>query len=162
MGTERRMTKTCNMASKKLKRTWNGRKDNENDHDSDSDCEVMNQMPDAWARFILVKPADESKPLSSLSPFAVSKAFEGICNGLLNVKRLKEGSFLVKCNSKRQSELLLKRDGSVFVDRPIKVESHRNLNSCKGVIRCRDLDQLSEGEIKKCQVRVLLMSIAVL
>ena len=118
---ERRMTKTCNMASKKLKRTWNGRKEYENDHDSDSDCEVMNQTPDAWARFILVKPADESKPLSSLSPFAISKAFEGICNGLSNVKRLKD-SFLVKCN-KRQNGLLLKRDGSVFVDRPIKVES---------------------------------------
>ena len=69
----------------------------------------------------------------------------------------------VKCNSKRQSELLLKRDGSVFIDRPVKVEIHRNLNSCKGVIRCRDLNQLSEvGEIKKCQVRVLLMSVAVL
>ena len=146
---ERRMTKTCNMASKKLKRTWNGRKDYEYDHDSDSDCEVMNQTPDPWARFILVKPADESKPLSSLSPFDVSKAFEGICNGLSNVKRLKDGSFLVKCNSKKQSELLLKRDGSVFIDRPIKVEIHRHLNSCKGVIRCRDLNQLSEGEIKK-------------
>jgi 23S rRNA A2030 N6-methylase RlmJ len=123
--------------------------DNAFEYDSDSDDEVRNMTEDGWPRFILVKPADENRPLTALSPFAVNKAFEGVAPGLSDIKRLRDGSFLVNCKSKRQSELLMRRDGTNFVDRPIKVEVHRTLNSCKGVIRCRDLASSTEGEIKK-------------
>lgn len=133
-------------ANKRRRRT---EMDNDFGNDSDSDAEVRSQMEDAWPRYILVKPADDDKPLNGLSPFAVNKAFEGVTPGLSDIKRLRDGSFLVHCKSRRQSELLMKRDGSLFVDRPIKVEVHRTLNSCKGVIHCRDLASSTEGEIKR-------------
>ena len=106
-------------------------------------------MPDAWPRFIVVDGADPERPISKLSPFAVQKFFAGVCSkGFSEIKRLKNGSLLVKCNSRRASEQLQARDGSTFVDRPIKVSPHRALNSCKGVIRCRELEGLGESEIK--------------
>jgi hypothetical protein len=35
----------------------------------------------------------------------------------------------------------------VFVDVPVKVTAHRTLNSCRGIIRCRDLRDCDDGEV---------------
>ena len=35
-----------------------------------------------------------------------------------------------------------------FVDRPVRVSVHKTLNSSRGVIRCRDLADMSEVEIR--------------
>lgn len=124
--------------------------DNDLNYDSDSDDEARQEIPNGWPRYLLVKAASAEKPLSKLSPFAVEKAFKGISsNGFSSIKHLRDGSFLVQCKTENASRQLRLRNNTQFVDRPILVESHRSLNSSKGVIRCQQLGNLSELEIKK-------------
>ena len=113
---------------------------------SDSDAEVR-RMADSWPAWLVVEAADTERPLSELSPFAISKGFQGIAGKLKSIKRLRNGSFLVETTSRHQSDQLLK--ASVLVDRPIKVSPHRALNSTKGVIKCPELKGVSELEIKQ-------------
>ena len=89
----------------------------------------------------MVKSASEERPLSKLSPFAVQKGFQAIAGTLKSTKRLRDGSFLVECSRKTQAENLLKTVN--FVDRPVHVSVHRTLNSSRGVIKCRELSDMS-------------------
>ena len=120
--------------------------------DSDSENEsqeaTRRATPNAWTRYLVVEGADKEKPLSKLSPFVIQKYFEGVSSDGFEIKRLRNGSYLVKCKTRTASNQLLKRDGERCVDRPIKVSAHRGLNSCRGVIRCARLQDLSENEIK--------------
>ena len=63
-----------------------------------------------------------------------------------STKRLRDGSFLVECPRRAQAENLFKT--VTFVDRPVHVFVHKTLNSSRGVIRCRELSDLSEVEIR--------------
>ena len=95
--------------------------------DSDSDIEARQDayrsgIPDAWPRFLVVEAANSDQPIHNMSPFIIQKWFEGISStGFSSIKKLRAGSFLVECSSKRSSDLLLKRDGSKIVETPIKV-----------------------------------------
>ena len=90
----------------------------------------------------MLKSASEEQPLSKLSPFAVQKGFQAIAGTLKGTKRLRDGPFLVECSRKTQAENLLKTVN--FVDRPVHVSVHKTLNSSRGVIRCRELSDMSE------------------
>ena len=98
-----------------------------------------------WPSFLLVELAIEDLPLQKLSPFAVQKGFQAVA-GTLNIKRLRDGSFLVECGKRAQAQNLLQTNR--FVDRPVRVSVHKTLNSSQGVIRCQDLADLSEVEIQ--------------
>ena len=77
-------------------------------YDSDSDYETRT-MTMNWPRFLLVKSGDESLQVTKLSPFAIDKGFQALISGRLrSVKRLRDGTFLVECDTKKQSDLLLK------------------------------------------------------
>ena len=124
----------------------------EDDSDSDTDNELF-LTKDNWPRFIVVKSASEERPLSKLSPFAVQKGFQAIARTLKRIartlkstKRIRDGSFLVECSRKTQAENLLKTVN--FVDRPVHVSVHKTLNSSRGVIRCWELSDLSDIEIR--------------
>lgn len=124
------------------------------DRDSDSETDVRTKatacgLAGAWQKFVVVEGSDPDRPLDKLSPFAIHKGFEGISKNFTSVKRLRGGSFLVECKGKKSSDMLLQRDGSIFVDRPIRVYAHKTLNSCKGVIRCPALRDVSELEIRE-------------
>ena len=118
--------------------------------DSDSEDEIRAALPaesDSWPRFLVVESSDPALSLSKISPFVIQKWFAGISGSITNVKRLRDASFLVEAPTKRVSDMLLKRNGTLCVDREVKVVAHRTLNSCKGVIRCRELESMSEIEI---------------
>ena len=102
-----------------------------------------------WPRWLVVESADEARPIGKLSPFAIQKQFKGISKDIDNIKRLRSGAFLVECTTKRSSLDLQRWSGKNFVDRPVKVSVHASLNSCRGVIRCRDLAGMSEADIKE-------------
>ena len=70
--------------------------------DSDSDEEVENVVR-AWPRFLVVEGRDAEKPLSRLSPFAINTCFKGVSSDISNIKKLKEGAYLVKCPSEKAS-----------------------------------------------------------
>ena len=117
----------------------------DDDSDSDTDNELF-LTKDKWPKFIVVKSASEEGPLSKLSPFAVQKGFQAIAGTLKSTKRLRDGSFLVEYSRKAQAENLLKTIH--FVDRPVHISVHKTLNSSRGVIRCRELSDMSETEIR--------------
>ena len=110
------------------------------DSDSDTDYELF-VTEDILPRCIVVTSASEERPLSKLSPIAVQKGFQAIAGTLKSTKRLRDGSFPVECSRKTQAENLLKTVN--FVDRPVHAPVHKTLNSSRGVIRCRELSELS-------------------
>ena len=114
-------------------------------NDSDSDYEIRT-MTMNWPRFLLVESGDDSLPVTKLSPFAIDKGFQTLISGRLkSIKRLRNGTFLVECDTKKQSDLLLK--SQKLVDR-LPVSIHPTLNSSRGVIRCRELAGMSETDIR--------------
>ena len=92
-----------------------------------------------------MESSSDDLPLSKLSPFAVQKGFQAVAGTLKSIKRLRDGSFLVECGKKAQAQNLLRTNR--FIDRPVRVSIHKNLNS-RRVIRCRDLADMSEVEIR--------------
>ena len=76
----------------------------------------------------------------------VPKGFQATAGTLKSTKRLRDGSFLMECSRRAQAENLLKT--VTFIDRPIHVCVRKTLNSSRGVIRCRELSDLSQVEIR--------------
>ena len=116
------------------------------DTDSDSDAEVRKTIG-AWPSWLIIQSADSERPITKLSPFAVAKGLKGLAGAEpKSVKRLRDGSLLVQVDRKVHSDNLLRSES--LVNYPIQVSPHKSLNSSKGVIRCRELFGISEGEIK--------------
>ena len=99
-----------------------------------------------WPRFLVVESVSVDLPLSKLSPFAIQKGFQAIAGTLKSIKRLRDGSFLMECARRPQAMGL--RKITQFTDRPVRVSIHKALNSSRRVIRCRDLADMSEVEIR--------------
>ena len=98
-----------------------------------------------WPRFLLVKSADTTRPVAKLSPFAIAKAIQGLAGEPKQVRKLRSGDLLVEVCKKAHSDNLLK--SSTFAGVPVKVEAHTSLNTSKGIIRSRDLLDVSETEL---------------
>ena len=102
----------------------------DNDQDSDSDSENERSYNcNNWPRFLVVESSNDDLPLSKLSPFAVQKGFQAVAGTLKNIKRLRDGSFLVECGKKAQAQNLLRTNRSI--DRPVRVSVHKTLNSLR-------------------------------
>ena len=82
--------------------------------------------------------------LSKLSPFIVEKAMKGISD-VVNVKKLRSGALLIEVSRPAQASNLLKQ--TTFAMIPVKVTPHRTMNTCKGVIRDRDLADMDTTEL---------------
>ena len=93
-----------------------------------------------------MESSSDDLPLSKLSPFAVQKGSQAVAGTLKSIKRLRNGSFLVECGKRAQAQNLLRTNR--FIDRPVRVTIHKTLNSSRGVVRCRDLADMSEVEIR--------------
>ena len=83
-----------------------------------------------------MEATDQEKPISMLSPFVIQKAMKGICD-VVNVTKLRSDALLVEVSRPAQATSLLKQ--TTFATISIKITPHRTMNSCKGVIRDRDL-----------------------
>ena len=101
---------------------------------------------DTWPRFLVISSSDEGA-LKTLSPFAIQKALVGLAGEPKSVKKIRNGSLLVECSTERHSQCLLK--SKIFCNIKIHVTPHLSLNTSKGVIRCRDLEGMSDDEICK-------------
>ena len=106
--------------------------------DEDSSDNNSNQHFPRW--FVI-----EGKDLNKLSPFAIGKSLQCQVGTLKTVKRLQRGDILVETNKSEYVHLLLQMTSLANV--PVKVSAHRTLNSCKGVIRCRDVARCDKDEI---------------
>jgi hypothetical protein len=92
----------------------------------------------------LVVEASSDKAIDQ-SIFGIMKLLKCGVGEVKSAKKLRNGSVLVEVASKAQAENALKMQNWAGV--PVKVSPHRSLNSCKGVIRCRDLRDCSDEEI---------------
>jgi len=112
--------------------------------DSDDTDDELDQY---WPRFLVMVPSPpDSDCLQKLSPFAIAKGIQGIAGEPKSVKKMQKG-ILIEVE-KRPHALNLLRTTS-FVNLAVSVTEHRTLNSCKGVIRCRDLAGLPEEDIAR-------------
>src|SRR3989442_15499525 len=98
---------------------------------------------DAWPRFLVMESTTLENSLSRLSPFVIEKAMKGICD-VVDCKKLRGGALLIEVSRPAQATNLLKQ--TTFAMVPIKVTPHRTMNSCKGVIRDRDLADMDPAE----------------
>ena len=89
-----------------------------------------------WPKYWVMVEMDVNNPLSKMNPFLVLKGFQGVSPSL-RVKRLHNGSLLVECDHLKQARTLKKIVLLGLV--PVKASPHRTLNSCQGIIRCRDI-----------------------
>lgn len=118
------------------------------DHDSDDASDLAFIYPPKtrnWPKFILMETATPDMPLTKLSPFAIQKGISGIAGTVKDVKKLHSGQILVECSKKSHADNLLRCDSLGGV--PVRTFPHPHLNSCKGVIRTRDLHDMEEDEI---------------
>ena len=100
-------------------------------------------------RFLNVKSVDDSVRLASLNPFIIQKVIDGQVTGRVEfVKKLASGDLLIKVVDGSQVRDLRKlrmiHNINVVVSVPV------NLNTCKGVITCRDLRDMTEADIVEC------------
>ncbi len=98
-------------------------------------------------RFLVMTGTDEENPLKKLSPFMIYKGVQGIADKSVDIKRLNSGDILLKVTKHAHAENFL--NCTSFVDVPVKVTNHRSLNSCKGVVRDRDLADSPPEQIIK-------------
>ena len=88
------------------------------------------------------------EPCINYHLFAIQKGIVGLAGEPKSVKKRMRSGLLIECTTQRHSICLLQ--STVFCNVPVKVTAHSSLNSSKGVIRCRDLEGVSEEEI--CQI----------
>ena len=132
--------------SEKKKTPKNDKKINKRNRDEvDSESSDTDSPDEYWPRFLIIQPADETKPLTRLSPFAILKGIQALAGNPVSVKKLRSGNILVEVSKRSHSTNLLQ--AKFFVNLPLNIAIHNTLNSSKGVIRCRDLLDCEETEI---------------
>ena len=105
--------------------------------DSDSDSETISST---FPHFIVLE-----KQLTKLNPIVIEKVISGIVNPV-SVKKLQNGTLLVKVGRKTYADNLLKMN--LFAGLKIKSFPHYSLNSSKGVVRSSALSLCTLDEIK--------------
>ncbi|XP_046399925.1 uncharacterized protein LOC124166437 [Ischnura elegans] len=89
----------------------------------------------------------EEGALKKVSPFVIAKVIQGLVGDVKTAKRLRSGSLLIQVNNSRQAKRLL--EVKEFFQVPVKVDPHRSLNTCDGVVTSWDLSDCTEEEIKE-------------
>ena len=117
----------------------------ESDSETDQTYFRPSSSPIHFPRFIVIESLDSSNPVTKLSPFIVEKQLQSILGTPKSVKKLRNDTILVECFTRQQSENLLKH--KKFYHLHVKIYPHNTLNSCKGVVRCKELSLCSIAEI---------------
>lgn len=94
---------------------------------------------------MVMESVDQSKPLSSLSVFPVSKFLESVVGESYKAKKQRTGEVLVELSRQDQADKLLAQ--TRIADLAIRVTPHRSLNSSQGVISEPDLANETEADL---------------
>lgn len=98
-------------------------------------------------KYLIVTRNDGSADtMQNVSPFLIKKAIDYTAGKNVEIKKLRNGTLLLKTVNSKQSENLLKLT-SFFDQVKVIITLHKTLNSSKGVITCRDLEFVSDEEI---------------
>ena len=115
---------------------------NDTDTDTDTDNDIQKRY---WPSWLVIRATQENKTLKNINPFLVEKAIIGLSGKPKDIKQLRDGSFLVEMATRKHSEMLLK--SKMLINIPIEVSAHKTLNTTKGVIRCKQLNNVPDEEI---------------
>lgn len=110
---------------------------------ADDSLVISDDDNDSYPSFLVAEPTT-SKTID-LSIFGIQKLLKCAVGDVRNAKKLRNGCVLIEVASRAQAQNAMKMQN--WVDTPIKVTPHKSLNSCKGVIRCRDLRDCSDEEV---------------
>jgi hypothetical protein len=96
-------------------------------------------------QYFILKRTEDALTFNDASPFKIQSFIERDIGVPKQVNRLRDGSLLVQVSNDEMAKKVynLKLLGSF----PINVEIHKSLNSCKGVIYCKDLTNFDEKDI---------------
>lgn len=97
-----------------------------------------------FAQYLIVEPLDAAKPIK-YSIFAIQKILLSAVGSVKSARKLRSGAVLIEVTSRAQYCNAMKMQ--MWVDIPVKVSEHRSLNSCRGVIRCRDFRDCDDTEV---------------
>ena len=86
-------------AVKRTRRSLSDSSEDENHEDLQSQI--------SFPAFIVVESLEENKPMSKVSPFVIEKQIQSILGTPKSVKKLKNGTLLVQCKTKKQADNLL-------------------------------------------------------
>ena len=97
----------------------------------------------SFPRFLVIASKDATPIKYSI--FAVQKFIQCGVGEVKEAKKLRNGTVLLEVKTKQQATKAL--DMTVWFDTEITVTPHRSLNTCRGVIRCRDLRECDDAEV---------------
>ena len=103
------------------------------DLDTDSEEIVFDRI---WPWYLVIEGTDKDIPLKKLSPFAIAKCIKGIAWEPKSIQNV-SNDLLVEVTGEAHADSLLETTRIAHV--PVKVTAYQSLNTCKGVIRCREL-----------------------
>jgi hypothetical protein len=104
---------------------------------------AVDDNSDSFSRFLVVT-ANNLEPIP-YNIFAIQKLLKCAVGDVPSAKKLANGSVLVEVASRQQERNTLKMN--TWIDTPISVSPHRSLNSCRGVIRCREFRDCDDTEV---------------
>ena len=100
----------------------------------------------SFAKYVMAASIDSSQSLTQTNPFKLAKAInEKITGKLNNVTTLSNGFLLLECNNSHQSTIL--QDTKSLNNIHVSFTPHKTMNFSKGVIRCRDIRQMTNESI---------------
>ena len=100
-----------------------------------------------YPKFLVVTRNDGvNSDMSNVSPFLIKKAIDHTAGNNVEIKKLRNGTLLLKTENGSQAEKLLKL--TKFFDQiNVSIKLHNTLNTSKGVVYCPDLAYVSDDEI---------------
>ena len=101
-----------------------------------------------FSKFQVIK-SEETKPITSLSPFIIEKQIESLIGTPESVKKLKNELLLVETSRASQADSLLKT--KKFFNMKASVSEHNSLNKSRGIVK----DKTLKGEIEENIVEYL-------
>jgi cell division protein FtsB/Zn finger protein HypA/HybF involved in hydrogenase expression len=113
----------------------------------DRNIDVRSLHPATFAQFYIIKRSDGTSTFKNVSPFKIQKFIESDIGSTKSVSRLRDGSLLVQVGSVEMSKKICALQ--VLGTFPVRVEVHKTLNTCKGVVYSPDLMDIEEDEILK-------------
>lgn len=92
--------------------------------------------------------SNKDKTMEMVSPFLIEKVIQINVGKNAEIKKLRNGTCLIKVDSIKKSNKLCKLT-QLTNEIKVKCEEHPRLNNCKGVIYCPDLKYVEDQEIKE-------------
>ena len=138
----------CGGIRKTAKRSRTEQRESDSDSSVGTVEENTTKVVTPWPQYVVLD-SEGPEGLKGVSVFAIAKWVKGV-HSTIQPKPIRQGrSWLLFCPTEKTSTLLLRRNGDELLGKSLKITPHRSMNSCKGVIRCAELNSAKIEEIKE-------------